>query len=122
MQTMHGMHLVYVGVDFGHAVLGDAEHGVRLAAARLPVGENARCKAKSMQASREHQTFLQHWMDVWMDALARTVDAAEHGEGDLLGPFIVHLPGAALGVEHPVWKTCGRLGNEHCLPWQDAWS
>lgn len=90
------MHLVYVGVDFGHAVLRDADHGVRLAAARLPVGENARC--------REHTSNIFAALDGWMDALARTVDAAEHGEGDLLGPFIVHLPGAALGAEHPVWK------------------
>lgn len=63
--------LVNVAVDLRHAVLRYADHGVRLAAARLPVGENAR------------------------------VDSGEHGEGDLLGPFLVHLPRVALRAEHP---------------------
>jgi hypothetical protein len=55
------MHLVYVAVDFGHAVLRDADHGVRLAAARLPVGENARCAhAEDTDATKKNETSGSH--------------------------------------------------------------
>jgi hypothetical protein len=39
-------HLVDVVVDVRHALLRDADHGVRLAAARLPVGKHACCRER----------------------------------------------------------------------------